>query len=35
MTNGAFGGIALALRALVDPGDEVIYSCRPGSSTTR
>ncbi len=29
MTNGAFGGIALALRALVDPGDEVIYQLPP------
>ena len=29
MTNGAFGGIALALRALIDPGDEVIYQLPP------
>jgi aspartate aminotransferase len=29
MTNGAFGGIALALRALIDPGDEVVYQLPP------
>ncbi len=29
MTNGAFGAIAAALRAVVDPGDEVIYLSPP------
>lgn len=29
MTNGAFGAIASALRAVVDPGDEVIYLSPP------
>lgn len=29
MTNGAFGGIAVALRAVVEPGDEVIYMLPP------
>lgn len=29
MTNGAFGAIASSLRALVDPGDEVIYLSPP------
>jgi aspartate aminotransferase len=29
MTNGAFGAIATALRAVVDPGDDVIYLSPP------
>lgn len=29
MTTGAFGGLAAALRAVVDPGDEVIYLSPP------
>src|SRR4029077_8377731 len=29
MTNGAFGAIASALRAVIDPGDEVIYLSPP------
>jgi aspartate aminotransferase len=29
MTNGAFGALASALRAVVDPGDEVIYLSPP------
>ena len=29
MTNGAFGGLAASLRAVVDPGDEVIYLSPP------
>jgi aspartate aminotransferase len=29
MTNGAFAGLASALRAVVDPGDEVIYLSPP------
>ncbi len=29
LTNGAFGGLAVALAALLDPGDEVIFSLPP------
>jgi aspartate aminotransferase len=29
MTNGAFGGLAAALDAIVDPGDEVIFNSPP------
>ena len=29
MTNGAFAGLTIALRAVVDPGDEVIYVSPP------
>jgi aspartate aminotransferase len=29
MTNGAFAGLAVALRAVADPGDEVIFSVPP------
>jgi aspartate aminotransferase len=29
MTNGAFAGLAVALKAVADPGDEVIYSIPP------
>ncbi|MGH2531898.1 MAG: aminotransferase class I/II-fold pyridoxal phosphate-dependent enzyme [Thermomicrobiales bacterium] len=29
MTNGAFGGLAASMRAVVDPGDEVIYNLPP------
>jgi aspartate aminotransferase len=29
MTNGAFAGLGVALRAVIDPGDEVIFSVPP------
>src|SRR5690606_12469054 len=29
LTNGAFAGLAVALKALVDPGDEVIFISPP------
>ena len=35
MTTGGFGAIATALKSVADPGDEVVFACRPGSSTSR
>lgn len=35
MTTGGFAAISSALFAVTDPGDEVIFSLPPGSTTSR
>ncbi|HXF37189.1 MAG TPA: hypothetical protein VNO17_08420 [Actinomycetota bacterium] len=35
MTNGNFAGLSAVLRAIADPGEEIVYVSRPGSCTPR